>query len=914
MKSENNAEEYEMAEIQQDSHLSLMGVNSNAEPINEAHFDSLEDDDRSVTSLLFEELNLGIKGDQIGTFHEDLGFQSEFANYMGINRRGSRWAWIAGILMFAAWLALLLIYSQLNLRDVRKSLLSYSKVEFSGENVTLNPYSSTNKNLTMDVINYGKLSSLFQPINLLERQQYPKSSGANGYYLTVDKKNGHTVKNHKTNEVIKLINNEQFTYKNNFFYVEDIILNPIKPVDDINAYHIVKSDSLPQWRHLSFALFWIFKPSTNEFIPIQPPNNKDLKKLFKLHFTEFSPDGTKVLFGASHDLFVLDLTDFSTQTITDNGSNDFFNGKPDWVYEEEIISSDRFVWWSPDSSNIVYATLNDSQVIDYELDYVSKPAEDIGMTYEFDESGSELNGINQYPIRKKIKYPKVGTAIPKLALKHYSFKEKKLFQLKIDVLFDEFILYDASYINNDLFLIKVTDRTSSILSKQVIKISENESIEVERMNGNEFGGWFDKYASIKVVENGYVDRVVYNNRTHLAYYPDPLSSNPKMLTTSADWDISTSAPISYNIKEKIIYTMANIKGSMDSHLIAIDLEGKIHFVLGDDKDGHYNFQTDNDGQFITLEYLGPEFQWQKLLNMGELHDHEDVNEYLKRAPMSSNYKQVQIQALKYNLPTKVYKTVTIDKMEYNVLEILPPNFNPKTRKYPILVNAYGGPGSQLIEKSSSFLFEDVVSSQLDCIVLRIDPRGTDGRGWNYKSYGLKNIGHWEATDVITITSEYIRQNKKLIEEDAVAIWGWSYGGFTTLKTLETDKGKTFKFGMAVAPVTNFLFYNAFYTERYMKSPAENPNYLTDSLITDPTAFKDIKRFLIMHGTADDNVHMQNLLWLLDKFNAENIENYDVHFFTDSDHNINYHNSDIIIYDKLLHWLQDAFMGKFKNFV
>lgn len=913
MRSSTNAEEYEMADILHDPSLSLLGNGSSVNSTNDTNSDPIEDN-QSVTSLLLDELETSREGDDKQTFHEDLGFQSEFANYMGITKSSSRWAWIAGFLLFGGWLTLLLIYSQLSAHDVRKSFTSHTKVEFAGENITLNPYSPSNKNLTMDVINYGKLSSLFQNVQLLEKEQYPKSSGNNGYYLTVDKKNGYCIKNHKNDEVIKLINDEQFSYRNNFFYVQDIVLNPGKSVDDINACHIVRLDSLPQWRHLSFALYWIYKPTTNDYFPIQPPTNQDLKNLFKLHFTEFSPDGKKVLFGADHDLFVLDLTDFSIQTITENGAVDFFNGKPDWVYEEEILSTDKFAWWSPDSFNIVYATLNDSEVLDYEIDYVAKPAEDIGMTFEFDDTESEINGVNQYPIRKKIKYPKVGTKIPKLSLNHYSLVMQKLEPVNIDVPFDEFILYDASFIDYDHFLVKITDRTSSKLSKQVIQISEGKSIEVEKKEGDEFGGWFDKYGSIQVVENGYVDRVVYKNRTHLAYYSDPFSSDPKMLTDSADWDVSDSAPISYNVKDKVIYTMANIKGPMDSHLIAVDLEGNMKFVLGDEKEGHFEFQTDQDGQVITLEYLGPEFQWQKIINMGELHDQENVNDYVTKVPMTSNYKQVQEQALKYNLPTKVFKTITIEGIEYKVLEILPPNFSPKTRKYPVLVNAYGGPGSQLIDKTSTFLFEDVVSAQLDCIVLRIDPRGTDGRGWEYKKYGLKNIGQWEANDVITVTSEYIKQNKKIINKDSVAIWGWSYGGFTTLKALEKDKGKTFKFGMAVAPVTNFLFYNAFYTERYMKSPKENPNYFTNSLISDIEAFKDVQRFLIMHGTADDNVHMQNLLWLLDKFNEQNIENYDVHFFTDSDHNINYHNSDIIIYDKLLHWLQDAFMGKFKNFV
>ena len=131
-----------------------------------------------------------------------------------------------------------------------------------------------------------------------------------------------------------------------------------------------------------------------------------------------------------------------------------------------------------------------------------------------------------------------------------------------------------------------------------------------------------------------------------------------------------------------------------------------------------------------------------------------------------------------------------------------------------------------------------------------------------------------------------------------------------MKTLEFDRGKTFKYGMAVAPVTNWLFYDSVYTERYMNPPKVNGNYEKYGRISDYKNFKSLKRFLLMHGTSDDNVHLQNLLWLLDKFNLGEVENYDVHFFPDSDHGIYYHNANSIVFDKLLHWLRDAFMGKF----
>jgi dipeptidyl aminopeptidase len=128
------------------------------------------------------------------------------------------------------------------------------------------------------------------------------------------------------------------------------------------------------------------------------------------------------------------------------------------------------------------------------------------------------------------------------------------------------------------------------------------------------------------------------------------------------------------------------------------------------------------------------------------------------------------------------------------------------------------------------------------------------------------------------------------------IWGWSYGGFMTLKTLEQDAGRTFKYGMAVAPVTDWRFYDSVYTERYMHTPQHNPDGYSTSAISNVTALGQNVRFLLMHGVADDNVHMQNSLALLDKLDLAAIENYDVHVFPDSNHGIYFHNANKIVFD------------------
>ena len=364
---------------------------------------------------------------------------------------------------------------------------------------------------------------------------------------------------------------------------------------------------------------------------------------------------------------------------------------------------------------------------------------------------------------------------------------------------------------------------------------------------------------------------------------------------------------------------------MDSHLLGIDLNDnyRMYNLTNTTSDAYYEADFSIDGQFLNLKYQGPNEPWQRLIDMGDIHDYIKGEEFdesmieqevILKQPMINGRPDLR----KTNIPTSRFKEISIgnpkDEILLNVMEILPPNFDPTKYKYSLFVHTYGGPGSQNIFKKFDIGFLQIVSAKLNCIVLVIDPRGTGGKGWKFRSYANNKLGYWEPRDLTLVTSEYINKNKEIIDKDRVALWGWSYGGFVTLKTLEYDRGETFKYGMAVAPVTNWLFYDSIYTERYMNEPSMNPNYEAFARINQIDNFKSVLRFLVMHGTGDDNVHIQNLMWLLDKFNAANVENYDVQFFPDSDHTIQYDNAGIIVFDKLYHWLEDAFKGRFDNLV
>ncbi|ODV68526.1 hypothetical protein HYPBUDRAFT_151959 [Hyphopichia burtonii NRRL Y-1933] len=912
----------------------------------------------SDTSEFFDDIDeFSRKTHQDEDFNSDSKFQTVLSQYEGVRTISKHACGILCGIFVAIWVVAVIVYASNSPKTIIKNLQWQTNVyEMNGENVTLNTYSSSKDNVTLKSYRKNLFLPYREAITWLDRRQYPKTNGnqAGGYYLTKGKEGKYVVKQAHTKFEESLMESAQFNYENNFFYVSDVKLNPGRPFNQMNDnYHILVTDKLPQWRHLTFAIYWLYNSQTNVHIPIQPPASEILKDekelggaeiLEKLHFAEFSPSGDYVVFGFGHNLYLQSLFDEkdSLVKITENGSPTVYNGKPDWVYEEEVIPDYKLLWWSPDEENLVFATLNDTNVKEYELDYFVKDALEVDNTYTESLQG-KVDGVNQYPVKSSIRYPKPGTANPMLSIHNFQLSTKKLtaINIKDDKLGIDQILYDAEWVDSQKMLFKLSDRTSTLLSKKVYepKRSLTELTVASSIDSfAEYKGWIEKIPPITIIpkpqdENSYVDKVVVNGRIHLGLFDNAGSSNySKLLTSSGSWDVLLNSPVVYNDIEKTVYFLATIRSTMDAHLVSMNIENgdakSPQIITGIDKDGFYSVDFSKDGQFLNLNYEGPLQPWQRVINTAELHDYinsrdnknqdSGFDEFIESHKVINNFQTTKNNLQNVNLPTRVYRKVSVGKnadgtpIELNVIEILPPNFDPKTgKKHPLLVHVYGGPGSTTVTKAFMVEFQDVVSASLDAIVLIIDPRGTGDQNWAFRSFATNNLGFYEPRDIVTVASEYIAANK-YIDKYKTAVWGWSYGGFTTLKTLEFDVGQTFKFGMAVAPVTNWLFYDSIYTERYMGLPSTNEKYASQGKISKYDSFKALKRFLLMHGTADDNVHLQNSLWLLDNFNLNEVENYDLHFFPDSDHSIYYHNANHIIFDKLLRWLSDAFSGRFDD--
>jgi dipeptidyl aminopeptidase B len=705
---------------------------------------------------------------------------------------------------------------------------------------------------------------------LLERQASGKD------YLIVEDIRGRNESETGTLETKTLM-------KKNYFDVDHLRLTPSRvwPSKDMKKV-LIATDVQSNWRHSFYARYWIFDVETQTGQPLDPAKDNE-----RIQLASWSPKSDAIVFTRGNNMFLRKLSSPTVVQITNDGGPELFYGAPDWVYEEEVFSGNSATWWAEDGKYIAFLRTDESRVPEYTIEYfASRPSG------KFPPEGED-----NYPEVREIKYPKAGAPNPTVTLQFYDMQKGDIFEVKTS---DEFA--DEDHLITEVIwagstgkvLIRETNRESDILRIVLVDVLSRTGKTVRTVNVAELdGGWFEVSQKTQYIpadqskgraQDGYIDTVIHENYDHLGYFT-PLDNPNPILLTSGKWEV-VSAPSAVDLENNIVYFMATKESPIQRHVYSVKLNGTDLKPLTDtSKEGYYSVSFSSGASYALLNYDGPSIPWQKVMS----------------TPNSANYYEAVLEtnerladmAKKHELPTEIYSTVTIDGFELQVVERRPPHFNEK-KKYPVLFYLYGGPGSQTVNKAFTVDFQAYIASSLGYIVVTADGRGTGFIGREARCVIRGNIGYWESRDQIETAK--IWAQKKYVDSSRLAIWGWSYGGFMTLKTLERDAGETFSYGMAVAPVTDWRFYDTIYTERYMHTPQHNYKGYENATINNMTALHQNVRFLLMHGVADDNVHVQNSMTLLDKLDLAGVENYDVHFFPDSDHGIHFHNANRIVYD------------------
>ncbi|KAB8356458.1 hypothetical protein FH972_024041 [Carpinus fangiana] len=681
--------------------------------------------------------------------------------------------------------------------------------------------------------------------------------------------------------------------------VEYVLPHEVWPSPDLKTV-LIQSSRRSNWRHSSTGLYWLLNVETQEAQALDPSNPSG-----RIQLAQWSPNSDSVVFVRDNNMFLREV-DFGSDSpritqITTDGGEEFFNGVPDWVYEEEVFSGNSATWWSEDGNYIAFLQTNETAVQEYPVQYfLSRP------------SGTRpVEWLEAYPEVRQIKYPKAGTPNPVVRIRFFDVAKGTVFDVPVENDFEDNdrLITEVTWAGKSgKILIRETNRESDVLKMVLVDVARRESSIVRTQDVNALdGGWFEISESTTFIpadpekgrpDDGYVDTVIYEGYDHLAYFTPLDNPEPRMLTTGT-WEV-VDAPSAVDLENNLVYFVGTKESSIQRHIYHVKLDGSDLQPLTDaSKEGYYHASFSKGAGYALLTYSGPGIPWQRVIGTPS-------------NPSSSTYthtieenKLLADAASAHELPLKVFSTITIDGFELNVVERRPPHFD-RNKKYPVLFYLYGGPGSQTVDKKFSVDFQSYVAAALGYIVVTVDGRGTGFLGRRTRCIIRGNIGYYEAYDQIATAKEWGR--KSYVDQTRMAIWGWSYGGFMTLKTLEQDAGETFQYGMAVAPVTDWQFYDSIYTERWMHMPQHNMAGYMNASITNVTALGQNTRFLFMHGVADDNVHMQSSLTLIDKLDMAGVENYDVHFFPDSDHSIYFHNANRMVYDKLGWWLTNAFNG------
>ncbi|CAK7271008.1 hypothetical protein SEPCBS119000_004379 [Sporothrix epigloea] len=706
-----------------------------------------------------------------------------------------------------------------------------------------------------------------------------------------------------------LIKNATFQYGSTQYEIASAV-----PSDNM-AKVLVGVNIKSNWRHSRTASYFVLDVASQAVEPLVQ-GEPDAR----IQLAQWSPASDTVSFTRDNNLYLRPVPANADRVaaspakqITTDGGAELFYGVPDWVYEEEVLAGASATWWSPDGHYLAFLRTNETGVPSYPVQYfIERP------------SGTDpLPGEENYPEVREIKYPKAGAHNPVVNLQFYDVVRGEVFTVPVsgDFADDDRLITTVLWAGPQKVLIKETNRISDIMRVAVVDVGARKGQAVRTVDvGQIDGGWFEISTSTRYVpadparqrpDDGYIDTIVYNNGDHLAYFTPPENPNPIMLTKGPDWEV-VGGPLGVDLARNLVYFAATIQGSTQRHIYSVSLRdgSGLMAITNTASEGFYAASFSTGAGLVLLEYRGPGIPWQKVLSTPAASSDAALPAF--EHTLEDNA-ELADRARKHALPLRVYGTLEVPGYEagdppvkLNYVERRPPHFNPN-KQYPVLFQQYSGPGSQEVKHEFRVDFQSYVAASLGYVVVTVDPRGTGFIGRKNRVTVRGRLGLVEAHDHIAAARHW--GALPYVDASRLAIWGWSFGGFTTLKTLEQDAGRTFSYGMAVAPVTDWRFYDSIYTERYMGTPQTNGAGYDASAVQNATALAQNVRFLVMHGVGDDNVHLQNSLALLDRLDLAGVSNYDVHVFPDSDHSIYFHNGHQIVYDKLENWLINAFNGE-----
>ncbi len=618
---------------------------------------------------------------------------------------------------------------------------------------------------------------------------------------------------------------------------------------------LLRASSEQIYRHSVRAMYYVLNPADGTLVEVFPK---------KVMYASLSPDGSCVAFVFENNLYVHQLGNGAITQITKDGKpGSIINGAVDWVYEEEFSMSKGFEW-SPDGNSIAYYRFDESAVREFTMDRYG----------------------SLYPDRESWKYPKAGEDNARVDVFIYHRNSERSIRCETSSERDQY-----------LPRIKWT-QNSQVLSVQRLNRTQNhwELIFFDAVTGA-------GKVVLEEISNTYIDihdDLYFLNNGHQFLFTSDLSGykhiwmydtrkGKRTPVTQGTWDVASLDAV--DEARGLVYYSSYQVTPTEAHTYKIGLDGKKQLCLNPEP-GHHQVTFLPGNKFYV-----------------DLHSTITQPETISLVSLETQQKQVleQNRKLRDTLAGFQFGSVRFGSIPLasgaplRYWMILPPNFD-STKKHPMLMHVYGGPGANTVNNKwsgSNYLWHQMMA-QKGYIVVSVDNRGTGHQGAAFQKATYLQLGKLEQEDQV-FAARWFARNMAFVDSGRVGIWGWSFGGYLSSLCLAKSPD-VFKMAVAVAPVTNWRFYDNIYTERYLRKPQDNRGgYEQNSPIN---FVRNIKgSYLIVHGTADDNVHFQNTTEMVKALIEANID-FDSEIYPDKNHGIYGGNSRLHLYRRMTRFIEE----------
>lgn len=594
------------------------------------------------------------------------------------------------------------------------------------------------------------------------------------------------------------------------------------------------------YRRSFTAKYFVYDFSTKSLNPLSED---------KQMYATFSPDASKVAYVFENNIYIVDLASGETSQVTTTGkTNEIIHGGSDWVYEEEFYITKTF-YWSPDSKKLAYYTMDESHVKEYTL--------------------QKWNDGQLYPENYVYKYPKAGEKNSYVWISVYDLKQNKSTKMDIGEEKDQYIPRVQWTQNPNLLSIIRMNRRQNILEILHADASTGSSKVILKEESDTYVA-LNYTDDLTYLEDGehFIHSSEKDGYKHLYMYK--MNGDLVRQITDGNWEVESIVGIDQ--KAGKIYFISTEVSPMDRTFYEIKMTGKQKKALAELK-GITRINMSNDYKYYLKFYHNEAQPLQ--VSLYKTKGNEKIKTLKDNAKLAETAKE-------FGLVEKEFFQFKADDGTLSNGYMLKPADFDASKKYPVIVYQYSGPGSQDVQHSwaGSHFYWHQMMVQKGYIIAVIDPRGTGARGEAFKKITYRNLGKYETQDLIS-GGKYLA-DLDYIDEERIGVWGWSYGGYMAGNAI-LEGADVFSAAVSVAMVSNWRFYDTIYTERYMDTPQNNPEgYDENSPLSKVDQLKG--KYLIIHGTGDDNVHVQNTIVYQDAL-LEADKQFDLFYYPDRTHGI-----------------------------